>query len=171
MLTGALIIILGGDSLGGRFFSPLIFTSAFLILQMDFEKSSMASIAMLMIFTLGVFSARSPWRSDATYSHPLPDQRGILDGRGVDFPDTGLVNINRDTYYPPGSDWAGDDWVFSGYQGVEFLEEQGFGFHAYALGPNIYASTSTGLADPLLPRSASDRSRKLGLIQPGASIT
>jgi hypothetical protein len=119
---------------------------------MNLQKSSTASVVLLIVFVMGIFSTRSPWRSDATYSYPEADQRGILDGRGIDYAETGLLNINRDSYYPPGSDWAGEDWTFSGYRGVEFLKESGFGFQAYALGPNIYAATATGLTDPLLPR-------------------
>ncbi len=62
LLSAALIILLGGDSLGGRYFSPVVLTSAFLISQLDLQRSSSAAAALLIIFVMGVFSARSPWR-------------------------------------------------------------------------------------------------------------
>jgi len=150
--TIVLIGLIGGDSVSGRLFSPLVFMSVLLLNQVDIELSELGQVAIFMGIAIGLTAARSPLRVDLSYEYLEPDHRGILDERGAAFRTTGLLWLSRDSIYPPGSDWAGDDWHFQEYQDVIFIDERALGFDAYKLGPESYVLATTGITDPLLAR-------------------
>jgi arabinofuranosyltransferase len=156
--TIGLIVLFGGDSMGGRLLAPLVLVSALLIGQLDLKSLPEAIMSVLAISAIGILVPRSPVMSTYSYEYTDPDHRGIFDARGSDYPKSGLLRFNRISAVPPLSDWSGDDWVFDGYDDVLLADERGLGFQAYAAGPNVYILADTGLTDPLLARiPAEDR--------------
>lgn len=152
MGTLLMILIIGGDSMGGRMLAPVVLVSALLLAHLDLGSNPTAAMGILMLVAVGTLAGRSPIMSSYSYDYSNADHRGILDARGLDYPKTGLLRTNRNAPVPPGSSWSGDDWVFNGYREVMVAEQRDLGFKAYAAGPSVYLLADTGMTDPLLAR-------------------
>ena len=145
------VILEGGDSLGGRMLSPAVLVGVLLLSRFELRPSEAWKMGIVVFIALGVASPLSPITSGFDYENPDPDHRGIFDGRGLDYPLTGLLRIYRGSVNPPDSDWAGDDWQFDEYDSV-MIVEGGKGYDAYRVGPNVYVLPISGIGDSLLAR-------------------
>jgi arabinofuranosyltransferase len=149
------ILMIGGDFMSGRFFSPLFLISVVLIIQsLNLESGSVlfGSILLLLIYSLIV--PGSPIRSARNFGEGHPEEHineyGIADERAVYYPDLGLLSNNRSEGFP-GSRYSGKDWIYNGK--IEKVVLLGpLGIDGYALGPNVHVIDKNGLADPLISR-------------------
>ena len=145
------VIIEGGDSLGGRMLSPAVFVGVLLLSRFEMRPSQAWKMGIVVFVALGIATPLSPITSGFDYENPGIDHRGIFDGRGLDYPRTGLLRIYRGSVNPPDSEWAGDDWRFDEYHSV-MVVESGKGYDAYRVGPNVYILPLSGIGDSLLAR-------------------
>ncbi len=145
------VILEGGDSLGGRMLSPAVLGGVLLLSRFEMRPSQAWKMGIVVFIAFGIATPLSPITSGFDYENPDPDHRGIFDGRGLDYSRTGLLSIYRGSVNPPDSEWAGDDWHFDEYDSV-MIVEWGKGFDAYRVGPNVYILPLSGIGDSLLAR-------------------
>jgi len=152
------VVKIGGDFMSGRFLTAPLFLSV-VILSAQITTRRIKSLSLLVVVLLGVFSLRSPlWASNIILyipNYPISDPNGIADERlhyfGNDrkgqfnsFVENGFRNFQA------GSDFAGNQWRFTGFDKVYVAEA--LGKPGYKKGPNTYVMDTFALSDPLLAR-------------------
>lgn len=117
----------------------------------------LANLGIILFF--GVFSLRSPlWSSNMVLylpEYPISDRNQVSDQRlhyfGIERKgqyNSFIENGFRDDEL--GSQFAGREWRFTGYQQVSIADA--LGKPGYGKGPNIYMIDNYALADPILAR-------------------
>ncbi len=158
LLYAAYIVKIGGDFMAGRFFAaPFLLSVAMFSNLFVSKRAQLTSLGIMVL--LGVFSFRSPlWASNLVQyfpAYPISDRNGISDQRLHYFGNErkGQFNSlveNGFREYEWGSEFAGDNWQFTGYESVYVADA--LGKPGYKKGPNIYVIDNYALADPLLAR-------------------
>ncbi len=154
----AYIVKIGGDFMTGRFLTaPLLVSVAIISNQLTAKRSQL--VGMGIVILLGGFSLRSPlWSSNMVQylpAFPISDRNGISDQRLHYFGNERKGQFNsfvengfRD--FELGSEFAGDQWRFTGFEKVYIAEA--LGKPGYKKGPNIYVTDYYALTDALLAR-------------------
>jgi arabinofuranosyltransferase len=147
------IVLIGGDFMGGRFFTAPILAAVLIIIQFPFPSGG--EWVWVPLLTAGVILASvsvvPPWKS----SNPrgginFAFAQGVIDERMVYFGGTGLMS---------GVPWEklpNQEWR---YQGIYYkLNDKkiavsgAVGFLGYYAGPNVHIIDNNALCDPLLAR-------------------
>ncbi len=143
------IVLIGGDSMSGRFLAAPFLASVILLIKIPFNSHRLHLIVIISILFYVFFSPFNPWKSHPDYGKnimPIYNIHTIDDTRGGYYQMTGLLRKS------PGSHFgikSGENLRSSGarvfvYPLVGFL-----GFYA---GPGVYIIDVLALADPLLAR-------------------
>lgn len=152
------VVKIGGDFMAGRFLTaPLLVATAILSCQFAGRRMQLANLGIILFF--GVFSLRSPlWSSNMVLylpEYPISDRNQVSDQRlhyfGIERKgqyNSFIENGFRDDEL--GSQFAGREWRFTGYQQVSIADA--LGKPGYGKGPNIYMIDNYALADPILAR-------------------
>jgi len=149
------ILVIGGDFMSGRFFSPIILIAAILISRISIAKK-WYEYGALIVFTLslGLINSTSPLRTPLSYGEGnVKDyiySTGIANERAVYFQNMGLLSTGRE--YPfPGSGYSGKNWIYvAEKRKVKLIGA--LGVDGYFYGPNIHLIDINSLADPLMSR-------------------
>lgn len=158
LLYLAYIVRIGGDFFSSRFLSaPLLLSVAIISSQLTVRMHQWVGLSMVIL--LGVFSIRSPlWSSNMVQylpEYPITDRNAIADQRMHYFGNDrkGQYNSlveNGFREYEWGSEFAGDQWRFTGFEEVYVAEA--LGKSGYKKGPNTYVIDYYALSDHLLAR-------------------
>lgn len=158
VLYVAYVVKIGGDFMAGRFLTaPLIIATAILSNQLTVKRIQFVNLGVVIL--LGVFSLRSPlWSSNIVLylpEYPISDRNEMTDQRMNYFgnPRKGQFNSFIENGFRDdelGSQFAGSEWQFTGFQQVSIADA--LGKPGYGKGPNIYMIDNYALSDPILAR-------------------
>jgi len=152
------VVKIGGDFMSSRFLTaPLLLSVVIVSNQLTARQHQLTGLGLVIL--LGVFSMRSPlWASNMVLylpTYPISDRSGVSDQRMHYFGNERKGQFNgfvengfRDDEL--GSEFAGRQWRFTGFEKVYIAEA--LGKPGYKKGPNIYMIDYYALTDPLLAR-------------------
>ncbi|OGO15172.1 MAG: hypothetical protein A2Y93_00595 [Chloroflexi bacterium RBG_13_68_17] len=145
------VLIIGGDFMSGRMFSPAVLVSTVLLVKLVASESVVTKLFLLGTVILLGFSSLTPTLlSGSAYAQPIPTRNGIGDKRSDSFTENGLLPILRNAPRPS------HHWVLEGlelsYQGRVVLAQDAIGYLGYFAGPDVHIVDEVALADPLLAR-------------------
>ncbi len=149
------ILYIGGDFMGGRFFSSILLIAAILISRIDLSgKEYMYEALTIFALLLGLIFSTSPLRTTLNYGEgDIRDYihaTGVANERAYYFRNMGLLSTEREGNIP-GSEYSGNDWIHdpTKYK-VKLLGP--LGFDGYFYGPNVHIIDRNSLSDPLMSR-------------------
>lgn len=148
------IIISGGDFMVGRFFALPFFIMVSSLLFIKINLNTNESLAFIIVVCgLGLISTPiTVFGGSTTNDRSIT---GIVNERGIYFPENGLVNQSRVSLHPYHS------MVIDGYDLREESEKsnsslivirESTGMVGFFAGPNVYIIDRYALSDPLLAR-------------------
>ncbi len=145
------VLIMGGDFMSGRMFTPTVLISTVLLVRLLASGSTPAKLAVLgTVIALGFSSPTPTLRSGSGYSEPIPTRNAIGDKRADSFSETGLLPMLRNSPRPS------HHWVLEGlelsHQGRVVLAQDAIGYLGFFAGPEVHIVDEMALADPLLSR-------------------
>lgn len=141
------IIYIGGDFMSGRFFSIIVFISAYSFSAVK-KSTTVHLISVLLMFGLLIFSINSdrvPISTDGKYCNPKI-VNGIADERGYYYRYTGLFNDL------PFSEKPKDPFREKGIRKGNLIIKDGVGLSGFNYGADFYILDRYALSDPLLSR-------------------
>lgn len=158
------IIKIGGDFMGGRFFSAPLFCAVALIGLLDFRELRPAALGgvFAVVALLGVIAPLPSWRTDIPATYSLSDEKSINDERAWYFKDVNLLGRSRMHPYPTSRGREGGLAARATSQ-VDYtvIPVNNIGLYGYYAGPNVYIIDQYALADPLLARLPPIRSASI----------
>ncbi len=149
------ILYIGGDFMGGRFFSTIVLIAAILISRIITSEKKYVYVAVIMLtLSLGLLFSTSPLRTSLNYGEGVNSDyihpTGIANERAYYFQNLGLLSTGRESTIP-GSQYSGNDWIYdSTKKEVKLLRP--LGVDGYYYGPNVHIIDRNSLADPLMSR-------------------
>ncbi len=153
------VLRIGGDFMSGRFFvAPLLVSLILLLMLFKRVKSLSFStwlIYIVIVLSVGLSGAYSPWFSRSDYGMQKPPEQwindqGIANERAYYYHQTGLMRANRYKAFPD-SAFSGVNWRFDSQKyRVKFIGPAGM--TGYVFGPNVHVVDYNALADPLLSK-------------------
>jgi arabinofuranosyltransferase len=145
------ILSIGGDFMGGRFF-----TAPLLLATIQIARFPLTNLYAVMLATLivifGAYNINETILSGTDYSDTYIDSRGIANERGQYFPRLGLLTGQRDGIFSM-RDWSMDKKEVRVVCG-------GLGFMSLRSGPSTHFIDTCALTDPLLSRLPSFSSKQ-----------
>lgn len=163
MLYLVYIIIIGGDFMGGRFFSAPLFCSTIVISKVNFKSLRVTLPSFVAILILGLLSPKPTILSNQYYGlgpktvtafrfGPLIVNmyHGIVDERFWYYENTGLLNniFEKKIKNHP---WAKEGEKLK-KEGNQVVVKKTIGLLGYYAGSNIHIIDPLALADPLLSK-------------------
>ena len=149
------ILYIGGDFMGGRFFSSILLIAAVLISQLEISSKGYRYEALLLLtLSVGLILKTSPLRTPLNYGEgDIRDyiyDTGIANERAYYYRNLGLLSTEREESIP-GSGYSGDDWIYDESKSkVKLLGP--LGMDGYFFGPSVHVIDRNSLADPLMSR-------------------
>lgn len=150
------ILKIGGDFMGGRFFSAPFIVSLLLIMRLEY-KQRLQSRKFFVIITLCIFafntfhknilnSTRYLAESSNSFYYGIADERAYYVMRGLGFFDlfdesSSLANLVR----------AYNDWNYNASK-RNFVPLVAIGYYSIIKGPSTYVFDYVGLSEPLLSK-------------------
>ncbi len=160
------IIKIGGDFMGGRFFSALLFCAVALIGRARLPEGRLRTGSLPVLFAgvaaLGLLAPLPTYRVDIPAGYPVSDEKRINDERAWYFADVSLIGRSRAAPYPTSqgrvSGLAARAESEKDYYVVPVNNIGLYGFYA---GQKVYIIDTYALADPLLARLPAKREANL----------
>ncbi|HOV33381.1 MAG TPA: hypothetical protein PLX23_08470 [Candidatus Hydrogenedens sp.] len=151
------ILWIGGDFMGGRFFSVLILLSTILIIRFLLLKESWKRIlATLILLILSLIKPNVPILTDENFGKDqswLRDESGIGDDRMYYFQISSLAHWEPGEIMPKKSFASVKEGLNLREQNKQITKVYGcIGFRGFFAGPKVYLIDYWALADPLLAR-------------------
>lgn len=149
------IIKIGGDFMGGRFFTAPLVIAVILLISIDkiFDKWGSLYVIILLEVFLGFIADISPWKSynsNYDFDDQLIKFSGVVDERNFYYPTTGLLSGQ------PLSSLPNHPWRYEGVNlgqgGLDIVVTGNVGFTGYYAGPKVYIVDQNALCDPFLAR-------------------
>lgn len=150
----AYIVWIGGDFMGGRFFTCPLWMSVILLIRAPLRTRTEIRVSVLTA-AISLMSPYSPLRSGPAYEK-APADHGIVDERGYYWDDMGLVTTAGSRWVPTHS------FAREGRAARDVPPPQGvavksvIGLFGYYAGPDIHVLDRLALVDPLLSRMPID---------------
>ncbi len=149
------ILFIGGDFMGGRFFSSILLISAILIPRIVIgEKGYMYEVLITLTLSLGLIFNTSPLRTPLNYGEgDIRDyiySTGVANERAYYFRTLGLLSTEREDPFP-GSGYSGNDWIYDATKNKAKLLGP-LGIDGYFYGPSVHVIDRNSLSDPLMSR-------------------
>ena len=145
---------IGGDFMGGRFFSAPLFVAALILSRWDSGSAGVAALLpFLIVGVVGLSTPFSPVLSDSHYARHRPvaaDNARITDERAFYYEGTGLLRASREFEMP--SQKAAVDGRQAREQGPAVVVRGGVGMFGYHAGPAVHIIEPWAVCDPLLAR-------------------
>jgi arabinofuranosyltransferase len=148
------VMYIGGDFMGGRFFSSIFLIFVYLLVHYDFQILSSKNHAWLIgiLIILNLLSSVPTWKAEsADYIETW--RYGIVNERMFYYPTTGLLRGGRINTAPE------HPWVFEGEKlqklaggEMRVVEAWSIGFIGYYAGSNLHLVDRYGLANALIAR-------------------
>lgn len=145
------VFITGGGFMSGSFFALPFFCSV-LILSFAPVKSFKViwAPALCLVLFIGLRSPLAPVLSDETYKNEVINDNGIADGRGLNYQETGLLQVLKNK-----KDMPLDSWIEKGKElkekGVSVIVQENTAL-AFFAGPDVHFIDAHALSEPLLAR-------------------
>jgi arabinofuranosyltransferase len=137
------ILSIGGDFMGGRFFTAPLLLATIQIARFSLTNLYVLVVAILIVI-VGAFNIKQTVLSGADYSDAYIDSRGIANERGQYFRRLGLLTGKANGIFSM-RDWS------MGKKEVQVICG-GLGFKSLQAGPSVHFIDSCALTDPLLSR-------------------
>ncbi len=146
------IIYIGGDFMSGRLLTPVILISSLIISKVGLS-SVQEKIGYGFVICFGLIQIKSTLLSPLDYNKSII-WNGIVDERGLYFPDFGLLTAPKGTFKNP--NWA--------YTKPKKAIAGSIGYYGLQVGPAMHIIDYNALADPFLARlpSASFNNWRIG---------
>ncbi len=142
---------IGGDFMAGRFFAEPYLIAIILLARTPFPSLALKSnwlIAFTAITIFALFAPNSRWY--AINNSPFLETRGVADERASLLLQTGILNFQRDIF------WPNSPWGARALQAKQAHKRvvvfPGIGIYGFMAGPTIHIVDPIGLPDPLLAR-------------------
>lgn len=157
------IVKIGGDFMGGRFFSALLFCAVALIGRARLpDKLPVKAALFAAVLVLGLAAPLPSYRVDIPASYPVSDEKRINDERAWYFADVSLIGRTREVPYPTSQGReAGLAARVEGEKDYYVVPVNNIGLYGYYAGPKVYIIDTYALADPLLARLPAKREANL----------
>ncbi|MCX8064724.1 MAG: hypothetical protein N3G21_06070 [Candidatus Hydrogenedentes bacterium] len=158
LLYSFYVLWIGGDFMGGRFFSPLVLFSAFVIVSFQdlFVRYKMClslSIILIISSLIRPFSPITTGKDFGKDQTLLRDETGIGNDRMYYYQITGLLNWEMGKLMPKESFSSVRDGLVLRKQNKKMVKVYGcIGFRGFFAGPKVHIIDYWALADPLLSR-------------------
>ncbi len=148
------VVYIGGDFMGGRFFTSIFLIFVYLLVHFDFQALSLRNhgwlIAILIVLNLA--GSVPTWKAESA-SYVENWRYGIVNERMFYYPTTGMLRGGQMNTVPE------HPWVFEGEKlqklaggETRVVEAWSIGFVGYYAGPNVHIVDRYGLADALIAR-------------------
>lgn len=152
------LLRIGGDFMGGRFFTAILLCAVVLIVRVDFLKlkPQIVTFFFIGVILLGITAPLPTYRLlsleiQQNPDRPIIDPHGIADERQSYFLNTGLIYALRGVEIP--NHYNVREGTIAREEGVFSVHQPwSIGFFGYYAGPNVYVVDGNALADPLLAR-------------------
>ncbi len=149
----AYVSIIGGDFMGGRFFTAPVVMSAILISSLQIR--ALKPVVWIGFFIsgilLGSLASVPPWKSvPPVFKLDLQENFGVVDERLVYYYDNGLFS-DTPRYRLPANRYR-YDWVLLLPEGGKVFATESVGIRGYYAGPEYYIVDKNALCDPFLSR-------------------
>ena len=167
----AYVVSVGGDFMGGRFFSPA-FSLALALLLLEARESCAGADTSRVRVALGVAAAiliaeaallpHGPIRTFVSYRNFETDDYGIADEKGYYHNRSSLgVRLFRQTDFFPSHRFVAEGLKFRA-QSAPVTVECNVGYFGYYAGPSKLVIDECGLTDPFLSRLPADPLSRIG---------
>lgn len=149
------ILWIGGDFMGGRFFTAPLLASTIIISSMKFKPQKVYGFALGMVLLIGLspvflIPERRPSYGVGSSDWRLAmDKNGITDERGIYRGTLGLAHSLQ--YGAPKAVYTRNDWVYRPKRKIVKIVGP-LGVAGYRFGPNVHIIDLNALADPLMAR-------------------
>jgi len=145
---------IGGDFMGGRFFSAPLFVSALILSRWDAGSPGVASLLpFLLVGVLGLSTPFSPVFSDFHYARhraEAADNARITDERAFYYEGSGLLRAGREFEMPTHK--SAIEGRQARQQGPAVVVRGGVGMFGYYAGPAVHIIEPWAVCAPLLAR-------------------
>ena len=149
------ILYIGGDFMGGRFFSTILLIAAIMISRIVIsEKGNIYVVLIILTLSLGLIFGTSPLRTPLNYGEgtirDYIDSTGVANERAYYFRNLGLLSTEREGAIP-GSEYSGKGWIYDETKKIVKLLGP-LGVDGYFYGPSVHVIDKNALSDPLMSR-------------------
>ncbi len=149
------VIWIGGDFMGGRFFTvPLLLATIVIIRYSNLDKVRKGVLPIFIFLLSGIFQPNVPILANASFgkdSSISSDAHGIADERMAYFQMSGLVHWRKGKTMPA-SPWSEQGKQYR-LMNQEITRVHGsVGYRGYFAGPKVHLIDYYALAEPLLAR-------------------
>ena len=166
LLYIAYVVWVGGDFMGGRFF-----TAPFVVAVLQLARSGPPrftlgwALAIGLVWLTGLTTPRPTITSTSAYGSDIDPgeaiaRTGITDERRYYYQQSGLLMARRGVPMP------NHKWLYMGQsarnRGERLIETDAAGFIGYAAGPTVHLVDKYGLGDPLMARLPAEPPWRIG---------
>lgn len=156
MISGILlyliyILYIGGDFMSGRYFTPPLIVSVFLLLNPGFHFPKIYYPALALVIIIGILPiylipGRDPeFIANVSNLKDFVDDHGISDERNFYYGQMGfLKNLDGSPATYKG------EWIYQAAYPIQVEQVGTLGVAGYRLGPNVHVLDRNALADPLM---------------------
>ena len=148
------VVYIGGDFMGGRFFTSVFLIFVYLLVHYDFRILSPKKYIWLipLLIILNLAGGVPIWKAESA-SYVENWRYGIVNERMFYYPTTGLLRDGRINSHPE-HPWVKDGKDVKAQAGGNFLvaEACSIGFLGYYAGPSVHLVDRYGLTNALLAR-------------------
>jgi arabinofuranosyltransferase len=145
---------IGGDFMGGRFFSAPLVVGALILSRWKTDLAGMSSLLpFLIVGVVGLSTPFAPLLSDSHYARHrqvAADNARITDERAFYYEGTGLLRSSREFEMP--NQKAAIEGRQAREQGAAVVVRGGVGMFGYHAGPSVHIIEPWAVCDPLLAR-------------------
>lgn len=144
------VLVIGGDFMSGRLFSPAVLVCCALLVKMVTTETVVTRLTVLAAVVFLGFSSPTPTlHANSAYLQPI-GRNGIADERSFYFADSGLLSLVRNSPRPS------HPWALEGRElasrGHVVRAGSAVGFLGFFAGPDVHIVDEMALADALLAR-------------------
>jgi len=150
------ILFIGGDFMGGRYFSAPLLASTAIISMMEFRSLKVYGFVLSLVLLIGIapvylIPERSPSYGVGSRDYRIAmDEHEITDERGIYMGTLGLLRSLE--FGAPRAVYTRDDWIFRPKRKTRVELVGPLGVAGYRFGPNVHVIDLNALADPLMAR-------------------
>lgn len=151
------ILYIGGDFMGGRYFSTLVLIAVAILGKIEFKSLSIYGLAIGLALIVGIFPIfLIPERSLSFGQNTknlkiFVDDYGISDERRFYFAQMGFLNsLARGG--APRAKYSREKWIYHPNRPLQVELVGTLGVTSYNLGPDVHVIDRNALADPLMGR-------------------
>jgi arabinofuranosyltransferase len=148
------VVFIGGDFMGGRFFTSIFLIFVYMLVHYDFQALSLKNVGwlILLLVILNLAGSVPTWKAESA-NYVESWRYGIVNERMYYYATTGLLRNRRINSHPE-HPWVQEGLVLKAQAGHEVLvtDEYSVGFLGYYAGPNVHIVDRFGLTNALIAR-------------------